>query len=199
MIQISEITQRMTALLDPHFTRDSSGRPIEQFGYLSRSKNWPVLSPGIAEWLFTFEKLPKYESSAGNSLLYCYGQNPSLDKITPGEFYVNNNDPTTNLEQALSYIKETLTRVPKRFADGKQILEAMQGIDRGFFDKDSDEKNDRETLALSLAEVVPEFRAMDRAHNGKNPEYMQAFHIYHRLINECDWLLDMDDLPPCVR
>lgn len=102
---IEYITTHINDLLEPYFTRDADGVPVERYGYLRRTDSWPDKNDDSIMWSFAFERPPEFKSTANPSIIYDVGT---------GLFFLPGIDPTPDPDRALETIFSYIKEIPKR-------------------------------------------------------------------------------------
>ncbi len=114
------ITERLNTIIEKYLSRDSTGKPIEDLGYLRRGI-WGKESPSSVEWMLAAELPPAYESTTWLDFYYVpndidirkLGGRPGSFIRTAG-FYIGHRKVSMDLEEALARFEEELIELKKK-------------------------------------------------------------------------------------
>jgi hypothetical protein len=114
------ITEQLNRIIEKYLSRDSTGIPIEEFGYLRRGI-WGRESSSSLEWMLVAEVPPLYESTTWLDFYYVpndidirkLGGQPGSFIRTSG-FYIGNRKVSTDFEEALAKFEEDLIELKRK-------------------------------------------------------------------------------------
>jgi hypothetical protein len=114
------ITERLNTIIEKYLSRDSTGKPIEEIGYLRRGI-WGKESSSSIEWMLAAEVPPAYESTTWLDFYYVpndidirkLGGQPGSFIRTSG-FYIGDRKVSADLEEALAKFEEDLIGLKRK-------------------------------------------------------------------------------------